>query len=168
MGMAGKKTLFMGCEFAQWKEWDFEAPLDWTLLDFPAHDGLRKLVADLNHLYKSNQTWGKYDHQSDKFKWIDCNDAEGQTLSFLKFGDTEKDTLLVACNFSDQLRHRDWGCPHPGYWRVILDTDSPDYGGTGASGGIDFHTFEDPRDNLPLGLSFSVNRWSIRILSRID
>ena len=142
--------------------------MDWALLDFPAHDGLRKLIADLNHLYKSHPTWGKYDHQSDKFKWIDCNDAEGQTLSFLKFGDTERDTLLVACNFSDQLRHRDWGCPHPGSWRVILDTDSPDYGGTGASGGTDFHTFEDPRDHFPFGLSFSVNRWSIRILSKID
>ena len=164
----GKKTLFMGCEFAQWKEWNFEAPLDWALLDFPVHDGLRTLIADLNHLYKSHPTWGKYDHQSDKFKWIDCNDAAGQTLSFLKFGDTERDTLMVACNFSDQLRHRDWGCPHPGSWRVILDTDSPDYGGTGASGGTDFHTFEDPRDNFPFGLSFSVNRWSIRILSRID
>lgn len=164
----GKKTIFMGCEFAQWKEWDFDTALDWDLLNSPMHDGVRKLITDLNHLYKIHPTWAKYDHQSDKFKWIDCNDMEGQSLSFLKFGDTEKDTLLVACNFSDQLRHRDWGCPHPGSWRVILDTDSPDYSGDGASGGTEFCSFDESRDDFPFGLSFSVNRWSVRILSMID
>ena len=63
----------------------------------------------------------------DKFKWVDCNDAEGQTLSFLKFGDRIEDTLLIACNFSDQKKHQDWGCPHDGLWEVIFDSDSTDY-----------------------------------------
>ena len=119
----------MGCEFGQWKEWDFETPLDWALLEFPLHEGVRRLVADLNNLYLKHPTWAKADHDSDKFQWVDCNDSEGQTLSFLKFGEHPSDTLLVACNFSDQLRHRDWGCPHQGHWRVLLDTDSQDYAG---------------------------------------
>ena len=162
----GKKTLFMGSEFAQWKEWNFEACLDWALLDFPQHDGVRKLVADLNRLYLDHPTWAKYDHASDKFQWIDCDDREGQTLSFLKYGDLPEHTLLVACNFSDQLRHRDWGCPHEGTWQVILNSDSAEYSGLGAVGDTDLHTFTEGRNGQPFGLSFSVNKWSVRILGR--
>jgi len=161
----GKKTLFMGCEFGQWGEWDFESPLDWALLDFPNHRGLSHLTRDLNHLYKNHPTWALFDHQSDKFQWLDCNDADGQTLSFLKFGTFPKDTLLVACNFSDSLKHRDWGCPHEGNWEVVLDSDSPDYAGDGAAGGTSFTSFHEARDHQPFGLSFSVNRWSVRVLS---
>ncbi len=160
----GKKTLFMGCEFGQWKEWDFEAPLDWTLLDFPLHVGLQQLVSDLNKLYCQHPTWACSDHKADKFQWVDCHDNAGQTLSFLKYGEQPEDTLLIACNFSDQICHRDWGCPHPGNWQVILDTDSPDYGGNGDSGASNFVSFNESRNGQPFGLSFSVSRWSVRIL----
>lgn len=161
----GKKTLFMGCEFGQWKEWDFEASLDWELLGFSSHLGLSKLVADLNNMYLNHPTWAESDHKSDKFEWIDCNDAEGQTLSFVKFGTHAQDTLLVACNFSSQFCHRDWGCPHPGKWRVVLDTDARIYGGDGASGDSGFQTFNQSLDNQLQKLSFSVNKWSVRILT---
>jgi len=86
-------------------------------------------------------------------------------LSFLRFGTYPNDTLLVACNFSDTLKHRDWGCPHPGKWEVVLDTDSPSYSGHGAAGSTRFESFAEPRNNQANGLSFSVNRWSVRILS---
>ncbi|MEL0099723.1 MAG: 1,4-alpha-glucan branching protein GlgB, partial [Opitutae bacterium] len=105
----GKKTLFMGCEFGQWGEWNFETALDWALLEFPNHQGLSTMLADLNKLYKNHPTWARVDHEADKFRWIDCNDADGQTLSFVKFGTYPEDTLVVACNFSDSLKHRDWG-----------------------------------------------------------
>jgi 1,4-alpha-glucan branching enzyme len=164
----GKKTLFMGCEFGQWKEWDCDNRLDWALLQFPLHGGLQKLIADLNHLYKNHSSWSSSDHIGDKFHWIDCDDASGQTLSFIKYGQEPEDTLLIACNFSDQLRHRDWGCPHSGEWNVILDTDSPDYGGAGASGSSNFQSFPESRNGQPNGLSFSVARWSVRILRLID
>ena len=161
----GKKTLFMGCEFGQWKEWDFEASLDWELLQCTSHRGLRNLVADLNNMYLTHPTWAESDHKPDKFEWIDCNDADGQTLSFVKFGATAQDTLLVACNFSSQLCHRDWGCPHSGRWRVVLDTDARIYGGDGSSGASEFKTFNPSLDNQLHKLSFSVNKWSVRILT---
>ena len=161
----GKKTLFMGCEFGQWTEWNFETSLDWELLKFSSHQGLSKLVADLNNMYQTHPTWADSDHKSDKFEWIDCNDAEGQTLSFVKFGTHAQDTLLVACNFSSQLCHRDWGCPHSGKWRIVLDTDAPIYGGDGASGASEFETFNPSLANQLQKLSFSVNKWSVRILS---
>ena len=125
----GKKTLFMGCEMGQWGEWNFESELDWALLDF-SHEGIGFLIRDLNKLYKIHPTWAMVDHVEDKFQWIDCNDANGQTLSFLKFGKYPEDTL-IACNFSDSMTHKDWGCPHKGDWHVILDTDSPFYSGQG-------------------------------------
>ena len=164
----GKKTLFMGCEFAQWAEWNFEAPLDWALLDFPLHSGLQRLVADLNKLYCNHPTWARGDHEGSKFHWIDCNDSERQTLSFLKFGSFPSDTLLIACNFSGEVRHRDWGCPHPGKWRVILDSDAPIYGGWGGAGADSFDTFESQRDGQSFGLAFSVGRWSVRVLQLIE
>ena len=160
----GKKTLFMGCEFGQWKEWDCDAALDWSLLDFPLHQGVKKLVSDLNHLYLSHPSWSDVDHQGDKFRWVDCNDSNRQTISFLKFGQDPKDTLLVACNLSDRVVHRDWGCPHEGKWQVILDSDAPHYGGGGSAGATDFLSFCEPRDDLPMGLDFAVGRWSVRIL----
>jgi 1,4-alpha-glucan branching enzyme len=161
----GKKTLFMGCEMGQWGEWNFESELDWALLDFPNHEGIGFLIRDLNKLYKTHPTWALVDHIGDKFQWIDCNDANGQTLSFLKFGQYPEDTLMIACNFSDSLTHKDWGCPHKGDWHVILDTDSPFYCGEGAAGGTLFKATSNPEGNQPYGLSFAVNRWSVRILS---
>lgn len=160
----GKKTLFMGCEFGQWKEWDFDSALDWELLASPLHSGLVNLVRDLNLTYLDHSGWAKADHRSEKFRWVDCSDKEKQTLSFLRFGEEKHETLLVACNFSDRTVHRDWGCPHPGKWRVLLDTDSPDYGGGGAAGNTRFVASDHPCDDLPHALSFSVGRWSVRIL----
>ena len=161
----GKKTLFMGCEFGQWKEWDYNSTLDWALLDFPLHQGLKKLVADLNALYLNHPGWAISDHKAEKFSWIDCNDSANQSLSFIKYGDAEEETLIIACNFSDQLCHRDWGCPHPGHWGVILDTDAPVYGGEGAAGATGFEAYSAVCNSQPFGLSFSVNRWSVRILT---
>ena len=58
-----------------------------------------QLIGDLNSLYANHPTWALNDHNGDKFEWVDCNDAQGQTLSFLKYGNLPEDTLLVACNF---------------------------------------------------------------------
>jgi 1,4-alpha-glucan branching enzyme len=160
----GKKTLFMGCEFGQWKEWNFDSALDWELLDSPLHSGLVHLVRDLNRNYLGHSSWSQTDHQADKFSWVDCSDKERQTLSFLRFGEDIIDTLLVACNFSDQLVHRDWGCPHAGNWRVVLDTDSPDYGGSGVAGGNEFSSTPTACDGFPQSLCFSVGQWSVRFL----
>ena len=164
----GKKTLFMGCEIAQWTEWDFEKALDWALLDFPLHYGVKKMVSDLNHLYATHPTWALTDHDESKFQWVDCDDRHQQTLSFLKFGTYPTDTLLVACNFSGEVRHRDWGCPHQGKWEVVFDSDSPDYGGWGGAGSNNFTTRDQGCDNQVCSLSFAVGRWSVRILKYLE
>ena len=164
----GKKTLFMGCELGQWNEWDCETEVDWDLLAHHRHKGIKKLVSDLNDLYNSHPTWACTDHDPSKFRWLDCIDADGKTLSFIKYGKFTRDTLVVACNFSDQLLHREWGCPHEGQWEVILDTDSIEYGGEGASGATEFLSFREQLNDVPYGIAFSINRWSVRILSLKD
>lgn len=160
----GKKTLFMGCEFGQWREWDFDSAIDWALLDLPLHAGLLKLVGDLNRAYLEHPCWAKNDHQGAKFRWVDCHDREGQTLSFLRLGDSREEALLIACNFSSQLVHREWGCPFAGDWKVLLDSDSPEYGGEGAAGDARFVATDHGCHDLPYALSFQVGRWSVRIL----
>ena len=91
------------------------------------HQGLKQLITDLNKLYGARNL-GCSDHQSGKFRWIDCNDRDRQTLSFLKFGHYPTDTLLIACNFSDHLQHRN-GVPACRHLGVLLDSDSPAYQG---------------------------------------
>ncbi|MEC8420057.1 MAG: 1,4-alpha-glucan branching protein GlgB [Verrucomicrobiota bacterium] len=161
----GKKNLFMGCEFAQWKEWDFESSIDWELLKFPQHNGVKLLIADLNHFYQNHPTWAKYDHVPEKFQWIDCGDAEGQTLSFLKYGDRAEDTIMVICNFSTNLKSRDWGVPHVGKWKVFIDTDSAAYNGDGKTDQESFQSFNEERNGQPYGLTFPINRLSVKALS---
>ena len=111
-------------------------------------------MADLNKLYNSHPSWAETDHISDKFEWVDCNDASNQTLSFLRFGNQIPDTLLIACNFSDQIRNREWGCQHPGIWRVILDTDGTDYAGYGSAGSTEFQAYEGPVNQKAYGPLF--------------
>ena len=78
---------------------------------------------------------------------------------------SKANSMTSTHNFSDQLRHRDWGCPHQGHWRVLLDTDSVDYGGYGSAGATVFETFPHRRDNQDQGLAFAVARWSVRVLA---
>ena len=126
------------------------------------------MVSDLNHLYATHPTWALTDHDESKFQWVDCDDRGQQTLSFLKFGTYHTDTLLVACNFSGEVRHRDWGSPHQGKWEVMFDSDSPDYGGWGGAGSNNFTTHDQGCDNQACSLSFAVGRWSVRILKYLQ
>ncbi|MFP6886991.1 MAG: alpha amylase C-terminal domain-containing protein, partial [Opitutales bacterium] len=127
----GKKTLFMGGELAQWKEWDCDGELDWSLLELPAHSGVSDLLSDLNKLYRERPSWAGGDCIVDRFRWVSPQDAKGRTLSFVRFGETPEDTLLVVCNFAEAPQETKIGCPHPGNWRVILDTADQKYGGFG-------------------------------------
>ena len=100
----------------------------------------------------------------EKFQWIDCGDAEGQTLSFLKYGDRPEDTMMVTCNFSADLKNRDWGVPHDGKWKVLIDTSSLAYGGDSEAEPEGFQSFNEERNGQPYGLTLSINRLSVKAL----
>jgi len=137
---SGKKLLFMGGEFGQWNEWYHEASLDWDLLGRPFHEGLRRWVEDLNRTYRSEKALYERDFEPGGFQWVDCNDSQQSTISLLRKGNHEDDTLLVACNFTPVPRHNyRVGAPKGGFWREILNSDSTNYGGSGQGnmGGIE-------------------------------
>ncbi len=132
-GHPGKKLLFMGCEFAQEREWDHDNSLDWHLLhdaDRPEHAGLQRLVRDLNHLYRNTPALYTQDFTGAGFEWIDHEDAARSILSFVRRG-TDGGRVLVVSNFAPVVHHGlRLGVPAAGTWRERLNTDSSYYGGS--------------------------------------
>jgi 1,4-alpha-glucan branching enzyme len=130
--LPGKKLLFMGGELGQWREWTHEGALDWHLLEDEKHRGLQRWVRDLNTLYRGEPALHELDCEPDGFAWIDCNDAEQSTLTYVRRSRTSADVLVVACNFTPVPRHNHRiGVPAPGHWREILNSDAALYGGSG-------------------------------------
>lgn len=127
----GKKLLFMGCEFGQWKEWNHDQSLDWHLLAEPSHEGVRCLVRDLNQLYRGTAALHELDFEPRGFEWIDANDAEQSILSYLRRGHAQQSLCVVVCNFTP-MTHRAYrtGVPQAGLYRERLNTDSAYYGGS--------------------------------------
>jgi 1,4-alpha-glucan branching enzyme len=128
----GKKLLFMGGEFGQWAEWSHDGSLDWALLQFPMHSGLRLLVGDLNRLYRSEAALHHGEHNAANFEWINYHDEELNILSYVRKGGSSDQIVAVVCNFSPVPRtgYR-IGVPRKGYWREIFNSDAASYGGTG-------------------------------------
>ncbi len=128
----GKKLLFMGGEFGQWREWDHERALDWALCDEPDHAGVRRWVADLNRAYRDRPALHRLDFSEGGFEWIDNHDSDNSVLSFLRKSD-DGAVMLVAINFTPVVRESyRVGVPTAGGWREILNSDAPLYGGSGA------------------------------------
>ncbi len=128
----GKKLLFMGNEFGQWREWNHDSSLDWHLLNYPLHKGLRDWVKDLNRLILKEPALHRYDFEPKGFQWIDCNDSEQSTLSLMRLGPHERDTILCVLNFTPVPRANfKVGVPLAGFWKEILNSDSIFYGGSG-------------------------------------
>jgi 1,4-alpha-glucan branching enzyme len=136
----GKKLLFMGSEFGQWREWDHDASLDWHLLDAPQHAGLQRWVADLNRLYREEPALHQREFSPDGFRWIDCNDHLQSTLSMVRSGASPGEEIIGVFNFTPIPRHNyRVGAPTGGFWKEILNSDALNYGGSGQGslGGVE-------------------------------
>ena len=135
----GKKLLFMGGEFGQWREWNFDTSLDWHLLGQPGHAGVQACVRDLNALLVREPSLHQLDFDGRGFEWVDCHDWQNSILAFLRRGNDPDDLLLVVCNFTPVPRHRYViGVPAGGIWDEVFNGDSAWYGGSnvGNSGSI--------------------------------
>jgi 1,4-alpha-glucan branching enzyme len=131
-GQPGKKLLFMGGEFGQWREWNHDESLEWHLLDYAPHAGLQRWVENLNHLYRSEPSLYELDFSSAGFEWVDCNDSDQNVISFLRKGRAGDDFVLVACNFTPVTRFNyKVGVPRGGFWKELLNGDAREYGGSG-------------------------------------
>ena len=128
----GKKLLFMGGEFAQWREWQHQESLDWHLLQYERHQQVQRLVQDLNWMYRSEPALFELDVSPQGFEWVDCQDSESSVLSLIRKGVSSHDQMLIVLNFTAVPRY-DYrvGVPKAGLWEEILNCDSTYYGGSG-------------------------------------
>jgi len=127
----GKKLIFMGGEIGQWSEWNHDGSVDWILLTFPQHQGIKRWVSDLNAFYRGEPAMYEYDFNPAGWRWIDANDNENSVLTYLRYGKDENAPLVVALNFTPVPR-RGYriGVPKPGKWREVLNSNAAIYGGT--------------------------------------
>jgi 1,4-alpha-glucan branching enzyme len=128
----GKKLIFMGGEFAQWREWNHDGQLDWHLTEQPLHAGVQQWVSDLNRIYRAELPLHVHDFDPAGFEWVDANDSVNSVLSYVRRGRDPSDEMFVVCNFTPIVRRNyRLGVPHPGFWREVLNSDAPIYGGSG-------------------------------------
>jgi 1,4-alpha-glucan branching enzyme len=138
-GHPGKKLLFMGCEFGQWREWNHDGSLDWHLLDDPAHAGLKRYVQALNWHYHAEPALHELDFDPAGLRWVDCNDNENSVVSLVRYGRQGREPVVMVFNFTPVPRPGYLvGVPDPGYYEERLNSDSAIYGGSnlGNGGGV--------------------------------
>ena len=127
----GKKLLFMGCEFGQRGEWAASGELDWAALDDPAHEGVRRLVRDLNALYRETPALYRKDTEAAGFEWVEADAADISVYAFLRKGAEGYPPALAAFNFTPVTRTLRLGAPAAGRWVERMNTDAEHYGGSG-------------------------------------
>ncbi|MEO6120363.1 MAG: 1,4-alpha-glucan branching protein GlgB [Terriglobales bacterium] len=128
----GKKLIFMGCEFAQRREWNHDSSLDWHLLEHRDHAGMRQWVTDLNHLYRNEPALYEKDMEPGGFDWVDANDSQNSVISFIRRGSSTNDLILFIANLTPIVRYQyRVGVPRPGQWRELLNSDASQYSGSG-------------------------------------
>jgi 1,4-alpha-glucan branching enzyme len=135
----GKKLLFMGSELAQWDEWRENASLDWNLLEFEPHRGVRQVLIDLNHIYQREMALHEVEFEWPGFEWLEVHDADASVLAFVRRARRPEEFIIVVCNFTPVVRDNyRVGVPEKGFYQEILNTDSSFYGGSnvGNGGGV--------------------------------
>ncbi len=153
----GKKLLFMGGEFGQWREWNHDGTADWELLDFPRHQGVHRWVSDLNRVYRGEEALHFGDCRPDGFEWIDADDSNQSVLSFLRRGSSPNEQIAVIANFTPVPRtNYRVGVSRVGYWTEILNSDAEAYGGTGQGNYGGLETAPIAWHGHPLSLNVTV------------
>jgi len=156
-GHPGKKLIFMGAEFGQWREWNYDASLDWHLLGEEMHEALRRWVQDLNHIYQREPSLHQIDFEGSGFRWIDCQDNENSVISMIRRGRDPQDFTVMIANFTPVPRpaYR-IGVPEWGWYRELLNSDSERYGGSNMGNGGGVHTEATPAHGFDQSISLTV------------
>ncbi len=140
----GANLLFMGSELGQRDEWNFQSSVQWNLLQYEYHDGIRKLIIDLNKMYKKYPSLYKNQFTTDGFEWITYDDHENSVLVYIRKGTNEDTTLVIACNFTSIPRKNyKIGLPKKGVLHQIFNSDLKKYGGSGISNQKETNSIEE-------------------------
>ncbi|MEX0938065.1 MAG: 1,4-alpha-glucan branching protein GlgB [Pirellulales bacterium] len=153
----GKKLLFMGGDFGQWKEWNHDESLQWDLLQWESHQGLKKFVADLNQLYRAQPALHQIDFEPTGFEWIDCHNWEASVLSFLRRAKDPSDYLIVCCNFTPVVR-KDYhlGVPEKCWYEEVCNSDSTYYAGGNVGNGPGIQAEEKDWHGRPYSVTLTL------------
>ena len=161
----GKKLLFMGGEFGQWREWDHDRSLDWHLLDEdPLHGQLMRCYADLARLYRDEPALHEGDCEPFGFEWVDASDWESSVLAFLRRARDGTPALVVA-NLTPEVRYNyRLGAPVAGTWREAFNSDAYDYGGSGVGNRGSLATVPHPAHGHPASIVMTLPPLAVEIL----
>jgi len=153
----GKKLLFMGGEFAQEREWNHDIGLDWQLLGEPLHEGVRRVVRDLNHLYRGTPALHLLDCEPEGFHWIDVANAAESIISYLRRGRNPHEIAVIICNFTPIPRENyRIGVPLRGRYRERINTDAVEYGGSGIGNAGEVHADPEPMHGQPCSIRLNL------------
>ncbi|BBF44560.1 1,4-alpha-glucan (glycogen) branching enzyme, GH-13-type [Lachnospiraceae bacterium KM106-2] len=163
-GHPGKKLLFMGQEFAQWREWSEARELDWNLLGEDRNRQMKDFVKRLNHIYQEYSAFYYNDYDPIGFEWMNCSDAERSTLAFVRRGKETKNQLLFIFNFTP-VERKDYvvGVPCEGEYTEILNSDAYEYGGSGKVNKKPLKAVQQESNGREYSLSFDLPGLSVLI-----
>ena len=160
----GKKLLFMGCEFGQWREWNHDQQLDWYLLQYSEHKGVQKLVGDLNRLYREEPALHEQDDAPQGFQWLIGDDAINSVYAWLRWS-KEGAPVLVVANFTPVPRQSyRVGVPFAGRWNELLNSDADTYAGSNYGNGGGAFTEDVPSHGQALSLELNLPPLAVLIL----
>jgi 1,4-alpha-glucan branching enzyme len=153
----GKKHLFMGCEIAQWREWNHDAQVDWDVLSDPQHEGMQRWVRDLNRVYGAERSLADVDFDGRGFRWIDANDNSNSVISFVRFADDVSDHTVVVVNLTPVPREGyRIGVPRSGPYREVLNSDAGIYGGSDLGNGGRVNALAEPSHGFECSMTLTL------------
>lgn len=164
-GHPGAKMIFMGGEFAQRHEWRHDYSLDWHENNNPDHQGIQRLVRDLNKLYQDQPALYKFNFSHEGFEWINADDAERSVISWMRKGEDEADTLIFVANFNPQVwNNYRLGVPKMGYYDEVFNSDDLYYGGSDIRNLKVLETAPIPANRQTHSLSLKVPPLAVMVL----
>jgi len=161
----GKKLIFMGCEFGQWSEWKYDGELDWTLQQYPPHEGLQHFVADLNRLYKDHPALHELDCDPTGFSWIAADDAAKSIYTFCRTSRAQQSIVVVANFTPTPHTHYRVGVPESGNYVEILNSDAEVYGGSNIGNPGSLTTHDQASHGRPFSLELNIPPLAIMMLA---
>jgi 1,4-alpha-glucan branching enzyme len=167
-GHPGAKMVFMGGEFAQRHEWRHDFSLDWNENNNPMHNGIQKLLRDLNILYKSEPALYERNFSHDGFEWIDLNDSANSVISWVRKGANENEFLVFVGNFTPMCRNNyRIGVPKMGLYQEIFNSDNRLYEGSGCGNEASLETAPIPKHGRSHSLSLTLPPLGVIILKQV-
>ncbi|MFH6988560.1 1,4-alpha-glucan branching protein GlgB [Flavobacterium collinsii] len=162
----GTKLLFMGSEFGQSDEWNFEKSLDWHLLQYDYHSGIKKVITDLNQLYKTHPALYEKQFTGEGFEWINYSDHQNAVLSYIRKGNNSNENLVVVCNFTQVVRENyRIGVPQKGKLQEIFNSDGIIYGGSGIGNAQELKIESSPYDGRDYSVALNLPPLSVTVYS---